>query len=136
MAEPGCALLPVLPSDSPHPQRLVSGNVLEAWLASLAESSVSTPFCLRSPCGRRGCALRPPSQGVGSAEGRASRVSRDVGWWAAAPTGPPPLLLKLSDAGCQAPRKLPGEKGDGTYSEDCHGNQMTNSVGARSLGGI
>ena len=72
MAEPGCALLPVLPSDSPHPQRLVSGNLLEAWLASLAESSVSTPFCLRSPCGPRGCALRPPSQGVGSAEGRAS----------------------------------------------------------------
>lgn len=41
MAEPECALLPVPPSDSPPPQRLVSGNVLEAGLASLAESCVN-----------------------------------------------------------------------------------------------
>lgn len=108
MAEPECALLPVPTSDSPPPQRLVSGNVLEAWLASLAESSVSTPFCLRSPCGPKGCALRPSGQGMGSAEGRASHVSRDVGRWAAAPTEPPPFLLKLSDAGCQVPT---GRKG-------------------------
>lgn len=56
MAEPECPLLPVPPSDSPPPQRLVSGNVrlgLLPWL-----NPVSNPILPQEALWPQGFTLR------------------------------------------------------------------------------
>ena len=77
--------LPDLPAESPSPQGLVSENVLEAWLACLAESSVLITFCPR-----RLCASRPQGQGWAMQRLRALSVSKDEMGAAACTTGSPP----------------------------------------------